>query len=498
MKPFLERWLGTIERIGNKLPDPVSLFLILIALTMGGSWLAAMLQVTAMHPGTGDAINVVNLLSAAQLQKLLLEMPQTFTGFAPWGMVLTVMLGIGIADKSGLISAALRVFITRMPPALLSGTLVFAGVMSSVAADAGYVVLIPLGAVLFHSVGRHPLAGLCAAFAGVSAGFTSNLLLAAIDPVLAGLTQAAARLLEPDYTVAITANYYLMAALVPAFTLIGVLVTEKLIEPYLGPYKGASQESNSNTGIDRLEAKGLLAAAVVFLFCVIIVLSCTIPENGLLRSTSGTLEPFYKSMVALMMIGFLLPGIVYGVVTKKIRNDKDAVALAAESMADMGHYIVLAFMAAHLIVLFQWSNLGIIIAINGATLLQQLELQGILLIVAFMLITGLIDLFIGSASAKWALMAPVFVPMLMLLGYPPELTQAAYRIPDSVTNVLTPLMPYFPLVLIFGRKYVPTFGVGSLITLMLPYSIGFGIISTLMLIAWMLFGWPLGFGSPNV
>jgi aminobenzoyl-glutamate transport protein len=498
MKPFLERWLGTIERIGNKLPDPVSLFLILIVLLMLGSSLAVMLQVTAVHPGTGETINAVNLFSTAQLQKLLLEMPQTFAAFPPLGMVLVVMLGIGIADKSGLINAALRVFVARMPPSLLSGTLVFAGVMSSIAADAGYVVLIPLGAALFYSVGRHPLAGLGAAFAGVSAGFTANLLLAAIDPVLAGVTQAAARLLEPDYTVAVTANYYLMAALVPAFTLMGVLVTEKLIEPYLGPYKGAPQGSNSNGGIDRMEAKGLLAAAAAFLFCVIIVLSWTIPENGLLRSTSGTLEPFYKSMVALMMIGFLLPGIVYGVLTKKIRNDKDAVSMAAESMADMGHYIVLAFMAAHLIVLFQWSNLGIIIAINGAALLQQLELQGIVLILAFMLITGLIDLFIGSASAKWALMAPVFVPMLMLLGYPPELTQAAYRIPDSVTNVLTPLMPYFPLVLIFGRKYVPTFGVGSLITLMLPYSIGFGIISTLMLIAWMLFGWPLGFGSPNV
>lgn len=486
--------LGAVERFGNKLPDPVSLFAILIVLVMGGSALAVALDISVTHPATGDAIHPVNLLSRAPLQRLLVEMPQTFSAFAPLGMVLTVMLGIGIADKSGLITTALKTFVTRMPGSLLSGTLVFAGIMSSVAADAGYVVLIPLGAVLFLSVGRHPLAGLCAAFAGVSAGYTANLLLAAIDPVLAGLSQAAARLLEPEYTVAVTANYFLMAALVPAFTLIGVLVTEKLVEPYLGAYKGKLQESNVQQDITPLEARGLLAAAAVLLLCILAVLFWAVPQDGLLRSTAGDLQPLYKGMIALMMIGFLLPGLAYGVVTQKIRSDKDAVNMAAETMADMGHYIVLAFMAAHLIVLFQWSNLGIIIAIKGAALLQQRELQGIVLILAFMLVTGLIDLFIGSASAKWALMAPVFVPMLMLLGYPPELTQAAYRIADSVTNVLTPLMPYFPLVLVFGRKYVPGFGVGSLITLMLPYSIGFGIIGALMLCIWMLMGWPLGPG----
>jgi aminobenzoyl-glutamate transport protein len=491
---FITRTLARIEKAGNALPDPVSLFAILIALVMLGSGLATALGVTAVHPGTGETIRTLNLLSAAQIQKLLLEMPQTFAGFPPLGVVLVIMLGIGIADKSGLISIVLRAFVTRMPPSLLSGTLVFAGVMSSVAVDVGYVVLIPLGALLFHSVGRHPLAGLCATFAGVSAGYTANLLLTALDPMLAGLTQTAARILQPDYIFAITANYYLMAALVPAFTLIGMIVTEKLIEPYLGSYSGAGEQPHTEHGISAVERKGLIAAGIILLLWIGVVLLWTVPADGLLRSTSGNLEPFYKGMVALIMIGFLLPGLTYGLVTQKIRNDKDAVAMAAETMADMGHYIVLAFMAAHLIVLFQWSNLGIITAIKGAALLQQLELQGITLILAFMLIIGLIDLFIGSASAKWALLAPVFVPMLMLLGYPPELTQAAYRIADSVTNVLTPFMPYFPLVLIFGRKYLPSFGVGSLISLMLPYSISFGLAGTLMLITWMLFGWPLGPG----
>lgn len=494
MSSVVSVFLGAIERIGNKLPDPVSLFAILIALTMLGSGLAVALNVTAVHPGSGATISPLNLFSAPLLQKLLLEMPQTFAAFPPLGMVLVAMLGIGIADKSGLIAAALKLFVARMPTSLLSGTLVFAGIMSSLAADAGYVVLIPLGALLFHSVGRHPLAGLCAAFAGVSAGYAANLLLTALDPVLAGLTQAAARLLQPDYSVAVTANYYLMAALTPVFTVTGVLITEKLIEPYLGSYAGAKQESTADHAVSAAEYKGLIAAGIVLLLWIIVVLIWTVPADGLLRSATGDLNPFYKSMIALMMIGFLLPGIAYGLITRKIRNDKDAVGMAAETMADMGHYIVLAFMAAHLIVLFQWSNLGIIIAIKGAALLQELELQGIALIVAFMLITGLIDLLIGSASAKWALMAPVFVPMLMLLGYPPELTQAAYRIADSVTNVLTPLMPYFPLVLIFGRKYSPSFGVGSLITLMLPYSVGFGIVGTVLLVVWVITGLPLGPG----
>jgi aminobenzoyl-glutamate transport protein len=491
---MVNSFLAAIERFGNKLPDPVSLFAILIALVMAGSALAVALEISVAHPGTGEAIHPVNLLSNAQLQKLLVEMPQTFAAFPPLGMVLVVMLGIGIADKSGLIAAALRTFVTRMPGPLLSGTLVFAGIMSSVAADVGYVVLIPLGALLFHSVGRHPLAGLCATFAGVSAGYTANLLLIALDPVLAGLSQAAARLLEPGYTVAVTANYFLMAALVPAFTVIGLLITEKLVEPYLGAYKGNPQAHDGAEGISSSETRGLLAALAVFLLCILAVLFCVVPQAGLLRSAEGDLQPLYKGMIALMMIGFLLPGLAYGVATKKIRSDRDAVNMAAETMADMGHYIVLAFMAAHLIALFQWSNLGIIVAIKGAGLLQQLGLQGIALILAFILVTALINLFIGSASAKWALMAPVFVPMLMLLGYPPELTQAAYRIADSATNVLTPLMPYFPLVLIFGRKYAPSFGVGTLITLMLPYSIGFGLIGALMLCVWMLFGWPLGPG----
>jgi aminobenzoyl-glutamate transport protein len=486
--------LGWIERAGNALPDPVTLFLILIAVLMCCSWLAAHSGVAVEHPGDQTLIAAVNLFAPEQIRRLLVEMPQTFMSFAPLGLVLVVMFGIGIADKTGLISAALRAFINKMPRTLLSGTLVFAGIMSSVAVDAGYVVLIPLGAVLFHAVGRHPLAGLAATFAGVSAGFCANLLLTASDPLLAGITEVAARLLQPEYLVAITANYYVMAALVPLFTLLGVLVTELLIEPYLGQYASAELPKADVGTLTPLEKKGLLAAFAVLLLWAVLILMWALPQTGLLRAADGGLKPLYQAIIALMFIGFLLPGLTYGVVTRKIRSDRDVVDMAAGSMADMGHYIVLAFMAAHLIVLFQWSNLGIIIAVKGADTLRALEWQGPGLIVAFMLVVGAIDLLIGSASAKWVLLAPVFVPMLMLLGYPPELTQAAYRIADSVTNVLTPLMPYFPLVLVFGRKYIPSFGIGSLVAIMLPYSIIFGISATVLLFIWMVCGWPLGPG----
>jgi aminobenzoyl-glutamate transport protein len=489
----IARLLNWIERTGNALPDPVTLFAILIAVLMCGSWLAARSGVSIEHPANHNTIAAVNLFAPEQIRRLLVEMPQTFAGFAPLGLVLVVMFGIGIADKTGLIGAALRAFVTKMPRTLLSGTLVFAGVMSSLAVDAGYVVLIPLGAVLFHAVGRHPLAGLAATFAGVSAGFCANLLLTASDPLLAGITEAAARLLQPGYGVAITANYYLMAALVPVFTLAGVLITEFLIEPYLGRYASADSPKTEVGVLTAVERKGLLVAGAVLMLWIAVVLLWAVPATGLLRADGG-LKPLYQAMVALMFFGFLLPGLAYGVATRKIRSDRDAVEMAAGSMADMGHYIVLAFMAAHLIVLFQWSNLGIIIAVKGAEMLRALEWQGPLLIIAFMLVVGAIDLLIGSASAKWALMAPVFVPMLMLLNYPPELTQAAYRIADSVTNVLTPLMPYFPLVLVFGRKYLPSFGIGSLIALMLPYSMLFGILGTAVLFIWMVAGWPLGPG----
>lgn len=496
-RTWSDRLLDRVERAGNALPDPVTLFFLFIAIVMVASWIASATGVSAVHPGTGERIVVDNLFSSENIQRLFVEMPETFAAFPPLGLVLVVMLGIGVADKSGLISAALSAFVRSVPDAALTAALVFAGIMSSLAVDAGYVVVIPLGAVLFYGAGRHPLAGLAAAFAGVSAGFSANLSLTSLDPLLAGFTQPAAQLIDPSYTVDATANYYLMIALVPVFMTAGVWVTERIIEPRLGEYVPPDDlDTDASHDLSDEERRGLRIAGIVFAVVTAGIVLLVAPENAPLRDAAGSLNPFYQSIVALMVVLFFLPGLAFGMTTGKITSDKDVAKMMSETMSDMGAYIVLAFAAAHFIAMFSWSNLGSVVAITGASGLEAIGFTGVPLVIAFILVSAVINLFVGSASAKWAILAPIFVPMLMLLGYSPETTQAAYRIGDAFTNILTPLLPYFPLVIIFAERYDKDSGIGSIIALMLPYSIAFGIVSVIVLVLWILFGLPLGPGVP--
>ena len=492
--------LNRIEHIGNRLPDPASLFVLLIVCVLLSSWWAATAKLTAIHPQTGAQVTANNLFSAATLRWLLTDMPTTFASFPPLGMVLVIMLGIGVADKSGLIAALLKSVLNKIPPWLLSAGLVFTGIMSSLAADAGYVVLIPLGGALFYAAGRPPLAGIAATFAGVSAGFSANLLLTAVDAVLAGLTQAAAHIVEPDYVVPITVNYYLMAILTPILTIVGAWLTDYIVEPRL---RAANHDTavtvdiaadSQTAAIDSVQKRGLFAALCVTVVVVLLVLYWVLPSDGVLRSAAGDLQPFYQSLIALICVLFFTAGTVYGVVTRRIHNDRDVVNMAADSMADMGHYLVLSFLAAHFIALFKASQLGLILAVQGAEILQSVGHNGVLLMLGLVLVAALINLLVGSASAKWAILAPVFVPLLMLLGYAPGWAQAAYRIGDSVTNVLTPFMPYFPLVIVFVKKYQPTAGIGTLVAMMLPYSLGFAAAATGVLLIFLVFGMPLGPG----
>jgi aminobenzoyl-glutamate transport protein len=505
----LMRLLDVVERVGNRLPDPVTLFVILIFLVMLASWLATLGGASATHPGTGETITPVNLFSGEQLRRILTQMVQTFAAFPPLGLVLVVMIGIGVAERSGMIETALSGFVRSMPSGLITAAVVFAGMMSSLAADAGYVVLIPLGAVIFHSVGRHPIAGLAAAFAGVSGGFSANLILTSLDPLLAGFTTPAAQILDPTYVVQPTANWWLMAALVPVFTVAGTIVTDRIVEPRLGVYDPALGDapdvSEAHAALRPEQRRGLWAAALVALLVLVAVAVMALPQVGILYDTEldpaetilvQRLAPLLGSIVAIMFFIFLLPGLVYGVITGSIRSDRDVAKMTADTMGTMGAYIVLAFVAAHLVAFFNWSNLGAITAISGAGFLQQIGFTGIPLILSFVVVAAVLNLFIGSASAKWAIMGPVFVPMLMAMGYAPELTQAAYRIGDSFTNILTPLLPYFPLVIVFAQKYDRRFGIGTLISAMLPYSIAFGIGGMLTLVVWVLFGLDLGPGAP--
>jgi aminobenzoyl-glutamate transport protein len=491
------RVLDGIEWAGNKLPDPVTLFVLAIFAVIFLSVLLAGAGVAVVHPGTGKEIVAVSLLDVEQVRRLFTDMTKVFAEFPPLALVLVMMIGVGVAERSGLITAALRGVVRATPKPLLSGAIVFAGVMSSLAADAGYVVLVPLAAAIYAASGRHPLAGLAAAFAGVAGGFSANLLITPLDPLLAGITQVAAQIIEPTREVKATANYYMMAALVPVFTAIGWWLTDRVVEPRLNghtPWQvpGGGHTHELSDDEKARERRGLIWAGLTAL-ALMVVFGWLSSGPGLpFRGDDGSVEPLLRSLVAILFLVFLLCGIAYGIGASTIATDKDAVKMMNAALGDMGGYIVLAFFAAVFIALFNWSNLGIIMSVNGAEGLKSMGFVGLPLLVAIIFVSASIDIFIGSASAKWAIMAPVLVPMLMQLGISPEWTQAAYRLGDSISNPITPLLPYFPLILITAQRYVPQAGIGSMIALMLPYSVWYAISSTALFIVWWLAGIPLG------
>ncbi|WP_163582418.1 AbgT family transporter [Gracilibacillus saliphilus] len=494
---LFQRSLNRIEYIGNKLPHPVTLFVILAFIVLIASAIVSSFGVSVAHPVNPDEqVSVKNLLNTEGITYIFTSMVDNFINFDPFGVVLVTMLGIGLAERTGLISAGLRAFVLALPKPLITAGLVFAGIMSSMATDAGYVVLPPLGAVLFAAIGRHPLAGLAAAFAGVSAGFSANLVPTALEPLLGEMTIAATTDEAYAETMNILMNYYFTIVSVFVLTLVGTFVTEKIVEPRLGAYTGNYKEDA--TGITKAEKKGLAYAGLSLLVSLIAVSLLIVPENAPLRGEDGAIiiSPFMSSLVPILFILFFIPGVVYGIVTKNIKNDKDVANHLSDSMGTMGLFIVLSFAAGQFVAFFDESNLGMLIGVYGAEFLDSISLTGIPLLIVFIIIAGIINIFIGSATAKWAMMAPIFVPIMMQFGYSPELTQMAYRIADSSTNIISPLMTYFALIIAYAQKYDKKMGIGTLISTMFPYSIFFFVIWTLMLIAWILLGIDLGPGSP--
>lgn len=489
--------LDRIERVGNRLPHPVTLFLLLTLGVLIASAVVAGLGLTVVHPRDGSTLAAVNLLTRDGIRRLFTEAVRNFTGFAPLGTVLVTMLGIGVAEGSGLFGVALRALVAAIPRSLLTATVVFAGVNANQAADAGIIVLPPLAALVFAAAGRHPLAGIAAAFAGVAGGFSANLLPSTLDVLLAGLTQEAvdASKLLPGYTVGILGNYYFMVAATPVLTVAGTWVTERLVEPRLGPWRGDAEKRD---GLDDAERRGLkaagLATAVMLVLVAVLALAPWSPLRGEGATALERLDPFFDSLVVLIMAVFFVPGLAYGIAAGTIRNDHDVARLTGDAMATMGTYIVLAFVAAQFVATFAWSNLGAILAISGADGLRGLGLGGATLLVGLVGFTAFLDLFTASASAKWAFMGPVFVPMFALLGFTPEGTQAVYRVGDSCVNIITPVMPYMPFILAYVQRYAPKAGVGSIIAMMLPYSVAFLILWTGLLLLFYWFGWPIGPG----
>jgi len=503
--------LGYIERTGNKLPDPVFLFFWLIAGLVVISVIATFAGCSALHPteideatGTARVISAVSLLSADNIQRLWVDMPTTFTHFHPLGYVLVVMLGAGVAERAGLFGTAMRGAVRYAPKSLLTPLVVLVGMMGNLAADAAYVVLIPLAGIVFHAAGRNPVAGIAASFAGVSGGFSANLLPGQLDALLFGITEASVETVFGDYTANIAGNWYFIAAMTFVFLPVIWYVTDKMIEPRLGKWDPAKAGNapageQTNDALTDGERRGLRWAGLAVLgVCALWIFFAIGPGTPLINENAtpeARLTPFYQSLVAGFFLLFLLAGWAYGKGAGVIGDHRDLVKMMSGAMEDLAYYLVLAFAAAHFVAMFGWSNLGLILAVNGADVLGSSGLPAWALLAAIIVVSGILNLFVGSASAKWALLSPVLVPMLMLLGISPEMATAAYRVGDSATNIITPLMVYFPLILIFCQRWQKDFGLGSLAATMLPYSIGLMVIGIALTIGWVVLDLPLGPGA---
>jgi aminobenzoyl-glutamate transport protein len=495
---LIARALDGIERVGNKLPDPAILFVLLLGAVWLISWALSGIAFEEIDPRTGQPIRVQNQLTGESLAGFLARMVTTFTGFHPLGVVLVSLLGVGVAEHTGFINTGLKALLNVTSRSLLTPLLVAVGILSHTAADAGYVLVIPLGGVIFYAAGRHPVAGIAAAFAGVSGGFSATFVPSSLDPLLAGLTQEAARLLDPAAEVNPLVNFFFTTSSTALIIGVAWFLTDRVIEPRLRhlPIDGDVSEFAQLEEPGARERRGLRAALASVVIAGLLLTAASWPADSAFRSPEGQLTaaaaPLMQAIVPLIFLFFLIPGVVYGYVAGTVKTHRDVIAGMAKAMSTMGYYIVLAFFVSLFIAAFGQSNLGALLALKGAAFLQALGLPAQITILGIIGLTTVVNLFVGSASAKWALLAPIFVPMLMQLGLAPELTQAAYRVGDSSSNIITPLMPYFPLVVVFCQRYAKTTGIGTLVSTMLPYSVSFLAVWTIFLLIYWAFGIPLG------
>lgn len=494
----IDKFLNFIEKVGNKLPEPLTLFVWLAGLALLVSLIGSFAGVSAVHPLSKETITVVNLLSKEGIQKMLANAVGNFSSFPPLGLVLVTILGVGLAEKTGFFSALLRKTLRNVKGSKVVVIVILASIMANAAGDTGFIVMPPLAAMLFAAVGMNPIVGMMTAYAAVAGGFCANLIVNSLDVLVVGFTQSAANLLDKDFVVNPACNWYFLVASTFILTFVATWVTIKIVVPRMGT---ASYKVEKIEEVSDDEVKGLKAAGIATLVFIVLVIILAVPQNGLLREPeTGSLlsfgSPLMKGLVPLITLLFFIPGYTFGKASGKIKSDKDIAAMLGQAMSEMGPYIVLSFVIAQFINYFNWSNLGIIMAIKGADFLRNLGAPTPVLLICFIIIAALINLFVGSSSAKWAILSPIFVPMFMLLGFHPALTQMAYRIGDSITNVITPLLPYFAILVAFAKKYDKDIGMGTLIANMLPYSIAFFIIWSIQLLVWYFFKLPLGPGSP--
>lgn len=489
-------WNG-IERFGNSLPHPVYIFMLLTVVVIIVSALCSSIEFP--HPNTGEVQHITNLLSKDGMIWLLNSMVENFVTFSPLGVTLVSMLGIGIAEETGLVRTVIKSSIAGAPRALVTGIVLLVGIMGSLAGSATFVIIPPLGAMIFKGMGRHPIAGLATGFAGVAAGLSANLMITQTDILVSGITESAAQIFDPNYTVNPTVNWYFMAASTVVLTIVGTFVVDKIIEPRLGVYTGNVDETEEETitAVTEQEKAGMRWALFAVLGFLVLVALTIIPKNGLLRGENGEIinSPFMSAMVPILTLFFLVAGLGYGIRTKKIKKSADIIQMWTKSMSGLTGFVVLCFFAGQFVKAFSQSNLGLYLSVQGSEFLSKSKLTGAPLIICFIGITMLINFVIGSASAKWALMAPIFVPMFMKLNFSPAFTQAAFRIADSVTNAVSPLEPFMPFIIMTALKYDKKSGLGTIIATMLPLVISFAVTWVLLLLIWFGFNLPLGPGS---
>ena len=490
-------FLAWVERVGNKIPHPFILFLWLIIIVAVLSLVLNLMGVSAVNPTNGEEVIVKNLLSGEGINHALTTMVKNFSGFAPLGLILTMTLGLGLAEEVGFMSSLMRKTMLGAPTRTVTFAIAVIGICGNIASDAAIVIIPPLAAMIFMSLGRHPIAGIAIGYAASTGGFSANLLPAGTDALLAGITNEASKIVgAPE--IPLTANWYIMIVSTFILAFVVSLMSEKYLEPKLGKYTGTKQIESQKVTAE--ENAGLKAAGIGALVYIALLTIALVPKNSFLRHPETgkilTGSPFMSGIIPILLILFLVTSIPYAIKVGKIKSSGDVPKLMQKAIGTMNSFIVLAFIIGQFISYFNWTNLGQVIAIGGSSVLENIGFTGPGLFIGFVLLCAFVNLFIGSGSAKWALLAPIFVPMFALLGYHPAWTQFLYRMGDSSTNIISPLFTYFPIILAYMNEYDEEAGVGTLLSLMIPYSVA-------ILIAWVILGFiwyfigslPLGPGG---
>ncbi len=501
-KPTLiNRFLNIVEKVGNRLPDPSILFFLMCVGLAILTWVVSLFQISVKHPGTGDTIAIKSILSKDGLSMILNDAIKNFSEFPALGLVLAVMLGIGVAEKTGYFDKLMIQVVHKAPKNFIVPVIIIIGIIGNAAGDAAPIVLPPLAAMVFIKLGYHPIAGLAMAYASALGGFSANVMIGMSDALLYAFTKPATSIVSDSVHVNVAMNWYFIAASVLVLLPSVYWVTMRFVIPRLGKYddsNSAIQADDSNSKLTPQENRAVFWANISFFVLIVLLIILAIPQHSFLRNAyTGSLlndAPIINGVGLIILVLFLVPGLVYGIMVKEFKNSKDLGKMLADSMSSMGSFIVIVFFAAQLLAFLEWSNLGIIVAVKGASILQGQN--GVVLILGIILLSALINLLIGSASAKWGILAPIFIPMLIIVGFHPALTQMLYRIGDSISNPITPMMPYLPLLLSYAQKYDNDMKLGSLLSSLMPYTIILSIVWPLFMIAWYLLGWPLGPGSP--